>query len=110
MTEPRRDERLLSVEQTAREAQTRKGDPEEATRGEVMFDIEGVIVRYAGVPSVEDISFDVYRNNITAIIGPSGCGKSTLIRCLNRMNDLIPSATVEGRVEYHGEDLYGPAV
>jgi phosphate transport system ATP-binding protein len=112
MTEPRRESRkaLPSVEQTAREAQLRKGDPSDATRGEVMFGIDGLEVRYDGVPAVEDISFDAYRNNITAIIGPSGCGKSTLIRCLNRMNDLIPSATVEGRVEYHGEDLYGPAV
>jgi phosphate transport system ATP-binding protein len=59
---------------------------------------------------VRDVSFDVYRNNITAIIGPSGCGKSTLIRCFNRMNDLIPTARVEGQILYHGEDLYGPNV
>src|SRR5688572_32622546 len=44
------------------------------------------------------------------MIGPSGCGKSTLIRCLNRMNDLIPSATVEGRVLYHGQDIYAEEV
>jgi phosphate transport system ATP-binding protein len=53
---------------------------------------------------------DVPRNRITAIIGPSGCGKSTLIRALNRMNDLIPGARVEGKVLYHGQDLYEPAV
>jgi phosphate transport system ATP-binding protein len=112
MTEPQRESRqaLPSVEQTAREAQLRKGGPSDAALREVMFGIDGLEVRYDGVPAVEDISFDVHRNNITAIIGPSGCGKSTLIRCLNRMNDLIPSATVEGRVEYHGEDLYGPTV
>ena len=52
----------------------------------------------------------MYKNAITALIGPSGCGKSTLIRCLNRMNDLIPSASVEGRVIYHGEDIYGAEV
>jgi phosphate transport system ATP-binding protein len=112
MTEPGRETRrgLPSVDRTAREAQLRKGDPEDARRREVMFDIDGLTVSYGGVPAVEDIGFDVHRNNITAIIGPSGCGKSTLIRCLNRMNDLIPSATVAGRVAYHGEDLYGPAV
>ena len=49
---------------------------------------------------------ELYKNEITALIGPSGCGKSTFIRCLNRMNDLIPSARVEGRLVYHGEDLY----
>ncbi len=52
----------------------------------------------------------IHENEITALIGPSGCGKSTLIRCLNRMNDLIPSATVEGHCLYHGQDLYGPKV
>jgi len=62
------------------------------------------------VPAVKDISMDVRHNNITALIGPSGCGKSTLIRCLNRMNDLIPSARVDGQLLYHGEDLYGPKV
>ena len=46
-------------------------------------------------------------NFVTAFIGPSGCGKSTFIRCFNRMNDLIPTAAVEGTILYHGEDLYG---
>jgi len=77
---------------------------------EAVFDIDGVTVRYGGVPAVREVEFDVYRNQITALIGPSGCGKSTLIRCLNRMNDLIPSATVEGSILYHGEDLYGGKV
>ena len=49
-------------------------------------------------------------NEITAFIGPSGCGKSTALRCFNRTNDLVPSARVEGRILYHGQDLYGPDV
>ena len=49
---------------------------------------------------------DLHRHEITALIGPSGCGKSTFIRCLNRMNDLIPAARVEGKIGYHGENLY----
>ena len=53
---------------------------------------------------------DIHENEITALIGPSGCGKSTLIRCLNRMNDLIPTATVEGHCFYHGQDLYDSKV
>ncbi len=57
-----------------------------------------------------DINLDIYRNRITAIIGPSGCGKSTLIRCLNRMNDLIPGARVEGQVLFNGQDIYAPHV
>lgn len=55
---------------------------------------------------VTDVNLDVARNRITAIIGPSGCGKSTLLRCFNRMNDLIPSARVEGQVLFDGLDLY----
>ncbi len=61
---------------------------------------------YGGKPAVREVNFPIYENEITALIGPSGCGKSTLIRCLNRMNDLIPAAEVTGKVEYHGQDLY----
>jgi phosphate transport system ATP-binding protein len=77
---------------------------------EKVFDVNRVTVSYGGVPAVRDVEFDVRTNEIAALIGPSGCGKSTLIRCLNRMNDLIPSATVEGEVLYHGENLYDEAV
>jgi phosphate transport system ATP-binding protein len=77
---------------------------------EKVFELHDISVHYDSNPAVKDISMDVFRNNITALIGPSGCGKSTLIRCLNRMNDLIPSAQVDGRLLYHGEDLYGPNV
>jgi len=77
---------------------------------ESVFELQDLTVRYGEVPAVRDISFEIERNRITALIGPSGCGKSTLIRCLNRMNDLIPAATVEGSVMYHGADLYGPKV
>jgi phosphate transport system ATP-binding protein len=53
---------------------------------------------------------DVFRYQVTAFIGPSGCGKTTLLRSLNRMNDLITGATVDGTITYHGHDLYGSAV
>ena len=74
---------------------------------EAVFELSDVTVSYSGIAAVADVSLDVYRNHITALIGPSGCGKSTLIRCLNRMNDLIPAASVDGKVLYHGQDLYG---
>jgi phosphate transport system ATP-binding protein len=77
---------------------------------DVVFDIKSLSVSYDGVPAFRDVSLDVYRNFVTAVIGPSGCGKSTFIRCFNRMNDLIPSARVDGTVLYHGIDLYGPDV
>jgi phosphate transport system ATP-binding protein len=82
----------------------------ESGHTESVFELRDVSVAYAGKPAVVDVSMDVYRNRITALIGPSGCGKSTLIRCLNRMNDLIPSASVTGHVLYHGQDLYGNGV
>ncbi len=67
----------------------------------------GLSVYYDTKKAVTDVDLDVARNRITAIIGPSGCGKSTLLRCFNRMNDLIPSARVEGQVLFDGLDLYG---
>jgi phosphate transport system ATP-binding protein len=79
-------------------------------RREKVFSVSDLGVSYAGKPAIADVSIDVFRNTVTAFIGPSGCGKSTFIRCFNRMNDLIPSAKVEGTVLYHGEDLYGRVV
>ncbi len=73
---------------------------------EVLFEVKDLTVSYAGVPALADVSLEIYRNRVTAFIGPSGCGKSTFIRCFNRMNDLIPSATVEGTIRFHGQDLY----
>ena len=77
---------------------------------EPIFELRDVSVRYGGKLAVADVGIDILKHNITALIGPSGCGKSTLIRCLNRMNDLIPSATVEGEIIYHGQNLYAPEV
>ncbi len=77
---------------------------------EPVFQLRDVAVSYEGVPAVRGVTLDVPRNRITAIIGPSGSGKSTLLRALDRMNDLIPGARVEGKVLYHGQDLYDPAV
>jgi phosphate transport system ATP-binding protein len=91
-----------------RATEQRAGVPRD--QREKVFDVNRVTVSYGGVPAVRDVEFDVRTNEIAALIGPSGCGKSTLIRCLNRMNDLILSATVEGEVLYHGENLYDESV
>nr|WP_308294132.1 phosphate ABC transporter ATP-binding protein PstB [Streptomyces sp. ST2-7A] len=77
---------------------------------DAVFELRKVSVSYGSHRAVGDVSLDVFRHNITALIGPSGCGKSTLLRSLNRMNDLIPGARVDGEVLYHGENLYGPRV
>jgi phosphate transport system ATP-binding protein len=73
---------------------------------DVIFDVDDINVFYGEHKAIRDVTLDLHLNEITALIGPSGCGKSTFIRCLNRMNDLIPSARVDGKIVYHGEDLY----
>ncbi|WP_372790748.1 phosphate ABC transporter ATP-binding protein PstB [Paraconexibacter sp.] len=83
------------------------GAPGEVARpAQTIFECKGVNVSYSGTLAVEDVDIDLGLNEITAFIGPSGCGKSTFLRVLNRMNDLIPGAKVEGSVVYHGQDLY----
>ena len=67
-------------------------------------------VRYGGRLAVRDVTLDVPEHAVMAFIGPSGCGKSTILRCFDRMNELIPGATVEGRVELDGEDVYARGV
>ena len=79
-------------------------------RREAVFRIDGLSVTYGGALALDGVTLDIHRNAVTAFIGPSGCGKSTFIRCLNRMNDVIPGARVSGRVLYHGRDLYGSDV
>ena len=72
---------------------------------ELVFSIEGLTAYYGEAAAIRDVNFEIYRRMVTAIIGPSGCGKSTFIRCLNRMNDVIPSFRTEGRILYHDVDL-----
>jgi phosphate transport system ATP-binding protein len=81
-----------------------------ATAAETVFRLDDVHVYYGSFLALRGVTLDVSKNEITAFIGPSGCGKSTLIRCLNRMNDLIPGARVEGKIEYRDQDLYGDGV
>jgi phosphate transport system ATP-binding protein len=88
-----------------------RGDGDQAgPPTEVVFRLDDVHVYYGSFLALRGVNLDIHQNEITAFIGPSGCGKSTLIRCLNRMNDLIPGARVEGKIEYHDQDLYGDDV
>jgi phosphate transport system ATP-binding protein len=83
--------------------------PETAQR-ETVFDIRDLDVSYGATTAISGVNLTIYGNLVTAMIGPSGCGKSTFIRCLNRMNDLVPGAKVGGSVLYHGQDIYGDGV
>jgi phosphate transport system ATP-binding protein len=103
--------RPLGVRSDDAKAPAVKGAPAESRKPrEAIFQLDEVKVSYGPKPAVQGVTFDIGKNEITALIGASGCGKSTLIRCLNRMNDLIPTARVEGKVLYHGQDLYGREV
>jgi phosphate transport system ATP-binding protein len=84
--------------------------PEEETSREAVFDVRDLSVHYGDFRAVRDVTLPVLEHEITALIGPSGCGKTTVLRCLNRMNDLIEGARIEGSVHYHGVDLYDAEV
>jgi phosphate transport system ATP-binding protein len=99
----RQDAPAMSIAQVTQPA-------EQLTSRETVFDIGELSVTYGKSVAVKDVNLNIYRNAITAMIGPSGCGKSTVLRCLNRMNDLVPGAKVGGNVLYHGIDLYGDGV
>ena len=81
-----------------------------ATDSDVVFRSQDVNVYYGSFRAVRDVTFDVPKNEIMALIGPSGCGKSTVLRCYNRMNDLIKDARVTGAITYRGTDLYAERV
>ena len=81
-----------------------------ADTGELALELRGLTAWYGQFQALRDVSLRVPKRQITAIIGPSGCGKSTLIRCLNRMNDLIPSFRIGGEVLFEGENIYARGV
>jgi phosphate transport system ATP-binding protein len=72
---------------------------------EAIFKIENLNLFYGETHALKNVNLDIYKNKVTAFIGPSGCGKSTLLRCLNRMNDLIPSCKIEGNITFEGKDI-----
>jgi phosphate transport system ATP-binding protein len=86
---------------------TLRRDQAPVAKGDVVFGIQDLSVHYGSHLALARVGLDIYKNLVTAMIGPSGCGKSTFIRCLNRMNDLVPGVKVGGQVLYHGQDLYG---
>jgi len=77
---------------------------------EILIGITDLQVHYGETHAVRDVTFNIPKNSVTALIGPSGCGKSTVLRAINRMNDLIPSARVEGQVMYHGVNINDPKI
>ena len=106
MEEPEQNVATTSLPKPAA-LQPRPSDaPVSDTPGASVFNTKNVSIYYGSFRAVTDVSLSIYENEITAFIGPSGCGKTTVLRTLNRMNDLIPSARVEGDVHYRGASLY----
>jgi phosphate transport system ATP-binding protein len=102
--------------ETAQPRQTTTGESDEQLRaewtdydfdGEAKLAVEDLDVHYGDEHALKGVSMDIPERSVTALIGPSGCGKSTFLRCINRMNDLVESATVEGELLFRGTDLYG---
>ena len=104
-TEPRTPFRAPAVQFRDRRV---VGAKEQLTRPRVV--VEHLSALFAGKKAVKDVSMTVLDRRVTAIIGPSGCGKSTFLRTLNRMNDIVPGARVEGSVTIDGQDIYASAV
>ncbi|WP_407826358.1 phosphate ABC transporter ATP-binding protein PstB [Spiribacter onubensis] len=93
----------------AQNAETLQGE-RRTTTPEVKMNASDLNLWYGETQALHDINLDMYAREVTALIGPSGCGKSTFLRCLNRMNDLIPQVRINGRVSLEGEDIYDPSV
>jgi phosphate transport system ATP-binding protein len=92
------------------------GVPAGAQRGaltfgrEAIFDVRDLCVSYGSSQAIVGVTLQIHRNLITAIIGPSGCGKTTFLRSLNRMNDSVPGFRIDGKILYHGHDIYASEV
>ncbi len=93
------------------ESQAQPSEPKfPSDEREIAIQLEHVSAFYGSKQAVTDISMDIYRGGVTALIGPSGCGKSTLIRTLNRMHEVIAGASVQGKISVFGNDIYAPGV
>lgn len=90
--------------------QTSKHNQQSFEQTETVLRAENLNIYYGEFLAVQGININIPKNRVTAFIGPSGCGKSTLLRCFNRLNDLIDSFHVEGKVYYHDQDLYAPKI
>jgi phosphate transport system ATP-binding protein len=106
-----------STERTTASTTTTTGESEERIReawtdyafeAPTKLAVENLNVWYGDDHAIQDVSMDIPEQSVTALIGPSGCGKSTFLRSLNRMNDRIKAARVEGSVELDGQEIYGP--
>jgi phosphate transport system ATP-binding protein len=98
------------IRSTPKVAKSNFKEPHAYDAEETVVQLRDLSVFYGNFHAVSDVNIDVPKNRITAFIGPSGCGKSTVLRCINRMNDLVPTARVEGSILYFGQEILSPKV
>ena len=96
----------VALPEPAAIAENERAAQPSAWTGVPIFEVNGVSIYYSSFRAVTNVSLTIYEHQITAFIGPSGCGKTTVLRTLNRLNDLVVGARVEGDVSYRGENLY----
>uniref|UniRef100_UPI00403E8418 phosphate ABC transporter ATP-binding protein PstB n=1 Tax=Methylomicrobium lacus TaxID=136992 RepID=UPI00403E8418 len=87
-----------------------RGPIDQAETSEVCIKVDNLNLFYGEKQALHNINMDIPKKKVTAYIGPSGCGKSTLLRCINRMNDLVDSARIEGRILLDGDNIYDKSV
>ena len=102
-------EQTEHTEHTERAEQTERPERNGAP-GVSVFDVNDVSIFYGAFRALNDVTMDIYRHQVTALIGPSGCGKTTFLRCFNRMNDLVSGTRIEGQIRFDGQDLYASSV
>jgi phosphate transport system ATP-binding protein len=103
----RRQEDVVGTSQPTAETTVRQPLP---AAGPLIFDVQNVSIWYSAFKAVTDVSMSIHENEITAFIGSSGSGKTTVLRALNRMNDLVPGARLDGQIDYRGASLYSSEV
>ncbi|ERG88954.1 MAG: phosphate ABC transporter, ATP-binding protein [halophilic archaeon J07HX5] len=89
---------------------TATGTDASQARGQSVVEARDLDVHYGDEQALKSVQLDIYEQEVTAIIGPSGCGKSTFLRCINRMNDLVESASIDGKLRFRGTDMYGDKI
>ena len=110
-TAPLPDQATRVAGNGAAAARASGAQPSALTSGrEVIFDVQDLGVSYGSSQAIVGVTLQIHRNLITAIIGPSGCGKTTFLRSLNRMNDSVPGFRIDGKILYHGQDIYSGEV
>jgi phosphate transport system ATP-binding protein len=110
MTERPISDRTLAMAQSPEASSPAAAGTETTVAAEAIFTVQHLKFFYGPVQALDDVSMEIHRNEVTALIGPSGCGKTTFLRCLNRMNDLIPGTRIDGLIEFDGKSLYAPDV